>query len=493
MRNLVTILAVLLLAACARTPDAESVAAVLQQRLDQTLGGRVLDLDGMRRAGSAVLPAAEDGSPRRLVYFHGRLKLARDYDFTAWNSLNLTSLANLLGATEKGVTGIKSGGNRSGDELRVYGSVEFIRRGEQWQPSYATRTAPEREIETAGPGQPTAEIAALARLRAILFEGAGHQAEQREAIVTEEVERALDAIHLRLDRLDRITVLAGGLPGGAYHGVAQEIAAHFSREGRKFAALTTEGSLDNLAHLGNGSVELALVQSDLAAQAATGRSMFAGGGQVKDLCALASLFPETVHVVVAAGSGIRRIEDLAGKRVDIGLPASGTRVHSLDLLASRGLTPADLGEVGESGLGAAAAALESGRLDAFIATIHAPASEIQRLAAQGKIRLLSLSDDSVRSLRQAEPYLVPLTLPQGTYAGIAKPTATVAVTALLAARCGLPASKVDTLLRALFSRIDFAAAGSTAGSQISRKTALEGLSIPIHPAARAFLDDGTAR
>ncbi len=63
------------------------------------------------------------------MYFHGRFRLARDYDFTAWNSLNLSALANLLGATDRGVQGMAEGGNRVGDELRVYGSVEFARRG----------------------------------------------------------------------------------------------------------------------------------------------------------------------------------------------------------------------------------------------------------------------------------------------------------------------------------------------------------------------------
>jgi len=44
------------------------------------------------------------------------------------------------------------------------------------------------------------------------------------------------------------------------------------------------------------------------------------------------------------------------------------------------------------------------------------------------------------------------------------------------------------LLKGLFGQIDFARAGSAAGSQISLRTARDGLSIPLHEAAERFLD-----
>jgi TRAP transporter TAXI family solute receptor len=465
----------------------------VQHRLDHTFGDRVLELFSLRRAGSAPLPAAEDGAPRRLVYFHSRFRLTRDYDFTAWNNLNLSALANLLGATDRGVQGVAEGGNRAGDELRVYGSVEFARRGDAWQPAMAARLAPGRPIETAGPGQPTADIAALGQVRALLAASSGRQGEQRRIIIEEETERALGAIRLRLDRLERVGVLAAGPAGGTYEGVARIVAAALGNNGRRFSPLATEGSLENLRRLREGSVELALVQADLAGLAFAGRGAFAGEPPMRNLRALASLFPEAVHVVVAADSGIRRLEDLAGRRVDIGLPGSGTRVHALALLSAVGLSPADLGEARDEGLAGAVAALEAGRLDGFIATIHAPAPQIQRLAAEGRIRLLSLDEPIVARLRGGEPFLVPLRLPLGTYAGVPEPISTVAVAALLAANRDLPPGEVEGLLRTLFERIDFAAQGSAAGSQIAVRTARDGLSIPLHDAAEAFLNRTPAK
>jgi len=198
-------------------------------------------------------------------------------------------------------------------------------------------------------------------------------------------------------------------------------------------------------------------------------------------------------VVVARDSDIHRVGDLAGRRLDIGLPGSGTRVHALALLSAAGLSAADLGEAREEGVAAAVAALEAGRLDGFIATLHAPAPQIQRLAAEGRIRLLGIDEPVVAGMRAGEPYLVPLRLPLGTYPGVAEPLVTVGVAALLAANRDLPDGEVDALLRALFTKIDFAGQGSAAGSQIAARTARDGLSIPLHDAAEVFLNRSAAK
>ncbi|MFN4087939.1 MAG: TAXI family TRAP transporter solute-binding subunit [Alphaproteobacteria bacterium] len=58
--------------------------------------------------------------------------------------------------------------------------------------------------------------------------------------------------------------------------------------------------------------------------------------------------------------------------------------------------------------------------------------------------------------------------------------------ALLAARDDLGNAEVEAILRTTFDRVDFVAAGSAAGALVSRRRALTGLPLPLHPAAEAF-------
>src|SRR5512147_1485006 len=108
--------------------------------------------------------------------------------------------------------------------------------------------------------------------------------------------------------------------------------------------------------------------------------------------ALASLFPEQVHVVVSRGARVAGLTDIRGKRVDVGLPNSGTRIDAEALLTAAGLTLADLGEVSGRGVADGLDALRRNELDAVIATISAPARRLQEMAAAGELRLLSVSE-----------------------------------------------------------------------------------------------------
>jgi Gnt-I system low-affinity gluconate transporter len=81
------------------------------------------------------------------------------------------------------------------------------------------------------------------------------------------------------------------------------------------------------------------------------------------------------------------------------------------------------------------------------------------------------------------------TLPAGIYPRQTEPVPIVAVTALLVARRSIPDVEVTTMLDTVFKEIDFVAAGSGAGALISRGRAESGLSIPLHPAAEAWLGD----
>ena len=90
--------------AAAAPPPARGGPLGRRGRLAQAFPEPVLQLTSLRRLGSGPLSAAADGSARRLVYYNATLTFARDFDFSSWQSLNLAAFANLLGATEKGIS-----------------------------------------------------------------------------------------------------------------------------------------------------------------------------------------------------------------------------------------------------------------------------------------------------------------------------------------------------------------------------------------------------
>lgn len=485
-RSLVAAL-LLLVTACSDAPGESQVRQVVDARLETAFPDPLLEIVSLRRLGTTPLPADESGTSRTIVYYNARLEFLRDYAFGDWNALNPAALAQLLGAGDRGIMGIVPEGNDAGDELQVRGSVTFSAADGEWAPVEYVGPAP----AVAPPPDNTAPPAIARRLveqiLALFDDPPTNETEAARTIITEELTTARRQIARRLERLRAALTIAGGPAGGEYHRVAEAIAASDMALGIASVALATEGSVENIRLLLDGKADLALVQSDVAATAAAGELSVVSGEPIDDLRALASLFPEPVHVIARPETDIASIADLRGRHVDLGLPESGSTRTTVAVLRAHGITPADMGEVAALGLAGAVGELRSGRLDAAVGVISAPARALQRLAAGPGMRLIPLQPDAIESLTGGDNGLIRLALPIGTYPGQREDVQTVAVTALLVARADTPDAVVETVLRTIYQHVDFFAAGSAAGAQISRARGLDGLTIPVHPAARAYL------
>ncbi len=472
------------LAGCDSAPDEAAVREVLQERLAAALKPPVTDITAFRRLGSGPLPATPDGNARQIVYYNAVLKLSQDVDFASWNGLNATAFATLLGSSERGITGIAPNGNKAGDELRVHGSATFVQRDGTWHA--VPWVAPERGVASPenNTGPPSEAKRLLDQVQQML---GGSDRALRSTIVTEELAKAYAQMQLRIDRLDRDLVIAGGPEGGEYAGVAALLASRLATQGLKVRAATTAGSYDNVRMIAQKQADVGLVQSDVAAAAASGTGAFASDGAMSDLRALGSLFPEAIQIVAAPDSTIASVADLKGKRVDIGQPGSGTRANAEAVLAASGVAVSDLAEVKGAGLVGGLRMLAAGEVDAVITTLAAPGYALQQAAAGPGIKLIPIGVQERSILAGAESDLVPITLPPNTYPGQTETVETMAVTALLVGTAAMPDSTVETIMADMFGGIDFIAAGSTAGSLITKATGRTGLTVPLHPAAERYL------
>jgi TRAP transporter TAXI family solute receptor len=477
------ILVFLLAAGCSRGPDEAALRRQVEAQITQGFKPGLLELAGLKRQGSSPLPGG-----RVVVYYNASLRLKEGYDFKDWEALSPATLAQVLGGRERGVIGIKAKENQPGDLLRVYGSSIYERSAEGW----AVVAGAQREVSKA-PAEPGSAAPAseskryLDRLAAQVDIGPPGIDPGSDRIISEELEQALRAINRRRARARDLATVASGPAGGEYQRVVEAILGTVAR-GRKLRVLAveTEGSIENALLLGRGQADYGLVQSDVAWLALSGAGPFAADGPLIRIAALGSLYPEPVHIVVPAHSAIRRVEDLRGKRIDLGAPKSGSRINALAVLQAHRIAIKDLAEARGDGAQGAMQQMRVGQIDAFFTTIGAPARELQRLAAAFPVRLVPISSARAATLVAQQPGLVQLTLAANTYPGQTEPVATVAATALLLATNELPNDEAKALLELTYEATDYLAFGSAQGVKISRSTGLRGIAIPLHPAAAEY-------
>lgn len=255
-------------------------------------------------------------------------------------------------------------------------------------------------------------------------------------------------------------------------------------------AQATQGSIENVQAIAQGKMESGLVQADIAGWAWRGSRMFQKTGKVEGLRAIASLFPESLHLVASEASGIKELKDLVGKRISLGEPESGTVADVRLVLAAAGLKEERL-KAQYLRVGQAAANLKSGELDAFFFVAGAPVPAIQDVATAGPIRLLAIPDPIIDGIVKKYRFLVRDEIPAGTYKGVEEAVPTIGTTAVWVVAADVQESLVYAILKALWQEPTqkLLASRHPIGSRIRLDTALQGLDIPLHPGAARFYQE----
>jgi uncharacterized protein len=251
-------------------------------------------------------------------------------------------------------------------------------------------------------------------------------------------------------------------------------------------AQSTSGSVENVRAIGEGVLESGLSQADVAFWAFHGRHTFAATGPIRNLRAIANLYPEMVHIVARRDGGILAVSDLRGKRVSLDREGSGTLVDAMLILEAYGLKPEDL-TIEHLEPGPAADQLRDGALDAFFFVAGIPAAAVTDLATTTPVGLVPIAGPEADRLRQIYPFFTANSIPAGSYPGVYS-TPTVSVGAQWLVSAAVPEETVYGVTRALWhpSTGKLLEAGHPQGGHIRQETALDGIGIPLHPGASRY-------
>jgi TRAP transporter TAXI family solute receptor len=266
--------------------------------------------------------------------------------------------------------------------------------------------------------------------------------------------------------------IATGSPGAVYYRYGTAIAELCRRYLPNVHAtvLTTAASQINVQSILDGTAEVAFTQADIAADNEANNP--------RQLAALARLYDDHIHVVVAAGGPIATLHDLTGRRVSIGGVGSGTAIT-----ADRVLNVSDITvERAQLGLDDSVKALRDGTVEAFFFSGGLPVSAIADLAREFPIRLLDLSE-TVQTLRKRYgDYYAERVVPASTYTGI-KAIVAIGIANYLVVRQSMSEPLAYGVTRLLFEGRDELAKAHQAAARLNIRSAISTPPLPLHPGA----------
>ena len=194
-------------------------------------------------------------------------------------------------------------------------------------------------------------------------------------------------------------VMSTGVAEGAYAKFGKRYAEALARDGVEVVLRPSAGAIENLDRLTKAEVDVGIVQSGLATPQ-----------QRKALMSLGNLYLEPLWVVYRGETPLLQLTQLAGKRIGIGLPGSGTRALALKLLDANGIGAAQARLV-DGDVRSMRLQLKQGELDAMFVVLAPQSPLFNELLESDGLNIMNMG--RALSYQRRIPELKRVTLPAG--------------------------------------------------------------------------------
>ena len=293
-------------------------------------------------------------------------------------------------------------------------------------------------------------------------------------------------------KVEFITIGTGGVTGIYYPtgvAISRMVNKKFDKYNIKATVESTSGSVYNINAVLNKDLVFGTVQSDRQYQAYNGLAEWTKYGKQTDLRSVFSVHPESITLIASEKSGIRRIEDVRGKRVNIGNPGSGYLQNSRDVLKAVGLNEEDdlyaeyVKAVEAPGL------LQDERIDAFFYTVGHPNGNIKE-ATSGRIKvfIVPITGPGIDTMLTKYPYYAESIIDHSfyPYALNKEDIATVGVKTTFVTSKNTGENIVYAVTKEVFENFEFFKTLHPSYKVLTKKDMLKGLSAPIHKGALRY-------
>lgn len=295
-------------------------------------------------------------------------------------------------------------------------------------------------------------------------------------------------------------IATGGI-GGVYYPLGGALAQSLTNKipDMIVTAQTGNASVANVNLIARGEVESGIAQNNVALAAFKGDKESWKTPQVKDLRAIASLYPETVHMVALKKSGIKTMYDFKGKRIIVGDKGSGTDFDSRRILEGIGLTYKDIQPIYVY-YAAAVQRMQDEQADVVFWTAGVPISSIIEIATTKDVVFISFPDKVIKKIQAKYPYYAKVSMPANSYPKQPQPVNTIAMMALWVTRAEVNEKDIYDVTYNLWEKTPLIyrekkekASGAEVmakvheqGKNVKLENALLGVTVPLHKGALKY-------
>src|SRR5690606_813162 len=190
---------------------------------------------------------------------------------------------------------------------------------------------------------------------------------------------------------------------------------------------------------------------DSLAEAWAGNTEAGYPGKLDKLRGIAAIYPNFVQIVASKESGITKLEDLKGRSLSVGAPASGTELNARAIFEAAGLSYSDLGTLGYLPFAESVELIKNRQLDSTLQSAGLGVASLRDLATSVPINVVAVAPEIIEKI--GAPFISEI-IPAGTYEGQTEDVPTAAVGNFLVSHEGVSEETAYQMTKLLFENLD---------------------------------------
>ena len=289
----------------------------------------------------------------------------------------------------------------------------------------------------------------------------------------------------------RVHVSIGTAPtGGAFFVVGGAIASvvgdNNSEAGWEVTAESTKGTQENIRRLASGELEFALANAAISYFAVRGEGAWKTEHPIRSVMTLA---PNVGLFITPQSSGIRKIQDFAGKRIVVGPAGAGFEYFLKPILSAHGITYEDFSPLNSHYTGAVDLLADGAAAAAFMGgAIPTPA--VTYASTSQDIFFIPFDETAKQSLFDTYPFFNAMTIPADTYQGQTEPFASMNVGSMhLITAETVDEKTVYEFTKTLYTHRAEVVKIHKAGKAINPTNIVKNVGTPFHPGAIRYYQE----
>lgn len=251
---------------------------------------------------------------------------------------------------------------------------------------------------------------------------------------------------------------------------------------------STNGSVHNINAIESGEFNFAISQSDTINYAINGKKSFKNK-KIRKLRSVISIYPELLTFIVNKKSNIKTIEDVVGKRINIGNPKSGSYATTQDLFNEYNIENDSLKLAAALNAEDTADALRDNRIDGYSFVVGHPAQNIIDSANSLPISILPINGTKIDKFLEKNKHFSKAIIPANLYKGINKPVETIGIKAVIITSADVSENLVYNFVKIILENFDEFKKSHIVYKNITKKSLLKELGAQQHKGAIKYFKE----